>query len=355
MKNTLALSGAALLLFLSACGSGGKNTGESAEATVLTEKDSIAVNQILVPRGIMVKGDILLISADSHNGADTLFYAYSIPDGKFLFGQGVTGEGPNDFNMPILFSNAQSDTSFCAYNVGQDRINSYALGKGGFSLLTSLRSRQVLPRTEVNDSIVFGDIMDWRARTVGIYTENIKSGGKTDSIPTFSAIRQLQYGTSFNSVTNSFYLFGSGNKAAVAYQLMDRIEFYDISPDGKMTPVKVLGSDKLDSKYGSLDDTDNKLVFGSVEKYFEGGYATRDHLYVINHRGASSEEIYPDNEDAPKVTPVDVYTWDGQLVKRLVLPGYYGFAVDENRHTIYAIEAWSDEDFTKIYTFKYEL
>lgn len=354
MKNTFTLLLSAAL-FVSACGSGGKNTGESAQATVLTEKDSIAVNQILVPRGIMVKGDILMLSADHHNGADTLFYAYSIPDGKFLFGQGVTGQGPDDFNMPILFSNAQSDTSFCAYNVGQDRINSYALDKGGFSLLTSLKSRGILPRTAVNDSIVFGDIMDWRARTVGIYTENIKSGGKTDSIPTFSAIRQLQYGNSFNSVTNSFCLFGCGNKAAVAYQLMDRIEFYDISPAGKMTLVKAVGTDKLDPKYGNLKDTDSKLVFDSVEKYFEGGYATRDHLYAVNLRGASSEEIDSDNEDAPKVTPVDVYTWDGQLVKRLVLPGEYNFAVDEKRHTIYAIEAWNDEDFTKIYTFKYEL
>lgn len=92
MKNTFTLLLSTALL-ISACGSGGKNTGESAETTVLTEKDSIAVNQILVPRGIMVKGDILLLVADNHNGADTLFYAYGLPDGKFLFGQGVTGQG----------------------------------------------------------------------------------------------------------------------------------------------------------------------------------------------------------------------------------------------------------------------
>ncbi len=354
MKNTFTLLLSTALL-ISACGSGGKNTGESAKTTVLTEKDSIAVNQILVPRGIMVKGDILLLVADHHNGADTLFYAYGLPDGKFLFGQGVTGQGPDDFNMPILFSNAQSDTSFCAYNVGQDRINSYALDSNGFSLLTSVKSRKVLPRTAVNDSIVFGDISNWRAKTIGIYTENIKSGGKTDSIPTFSAIRQLQYGQSFNAVTNSFYLFGCGNKAAVAYQLMDRIEFYDISPDGKMTLVKAVGTDKLDPKYGNPNDTDDKLAFNSVEKYFEGGYATRDHLYVVNYCGTSSKDIYPENKNAPKTTPIDVYTWDGQLVKRLVLPGYYSFAVDEKRHTIYAIESWSDEDFTKIYSFRYKL
>ena len=113
--------------------------------------------------------------------------------------------------MPILFSNAQSDTSFCAYNVGQGRINSYALGSNGFSLLTSVKSRKVLPRTAVNDSIVFGDISNWRAKTIGIYTENIKSGGKTDSIPTFSIMRELEYGYSLCAIVNISRLFGCGN------------------------------------------------------------------------------------------------------------------------------------------------
>ena len=86
MKNTFTLLLSAALL-ISACGSGGKNTGESAETTVLTEKDSIAVNQILVPRDIMVKGDILLLVADHHNGADTLFYAYGLPTASFCSGR----------------------------------------------------------------------------------------------------------------------------------------------------------------------------------------------------------------------------------------------------------------------------
>ena len=206
----------------------------------------------------------------------------------------------------------------------------------------------------MNDSIVFGDISNWRAKTIGIYTENIKSGGKTDSIPTFSIMRELEYGYSLCAIVNISRLFGCGNKAAVAYQLMNRIEFYDISPDGKMTLVKAVGTDKLDPKYGSPNDKD-KLVLNSVEKYFEGGYATRDHLYVVNYCGTSSKDIYPENKNAPKTTPIDVYTWDGQLVKRLVLPGEYNFAVDEKRHTIYAIESWSGEDFTKIYSFRYKL
>ena len=83
MKNTFTLLLSAALL-ISACGPGGKNTGESTEATVLTEKDSITVNQILVPRDIMVKGDILLLVADQHDGC---FTRTACPTASFCSGR----------------------------------------------------------------------------------------------------------------------------------------------------------------------------------------------------------------------------------------------------------------------------
>ena len=83
-----------VLAVLCACGGGnGKTAGEMPEPVAL-EKDSLAVSQILAPQQMTVKGDVALIMSWK---TDTVFYAFGLPDFRFLYRQGVQGNGPDDF------------------------------------------------------------------------------------------------------------------------------------------------------------------------------------------------------------------------------------------------------------------
>ena len=60
------------VLGLYACGGGGNASGELPEPITL-QADSIAVEQILAPKQIAVRGDVALILSEK---TDTVFYAY---------------------------------------------------------------------------------------------------------------------------------------------------------------------------------------------------------------------------------------------------------------------------------------
>ena len=61
---------------------------------VEVKADSIAVNEILRPIGHAVVGDKAVVMSA---GSEDLFYVYGLPDFKFLYSTGKSGEGPDDF------------------------------------------------------------------------------------------------------------------------------------------------------------------------------------------------------------------------------------------------------------------
>ena len=83
------------VLGLCACGGEGNASGELPELITL-QADSIAVEQILAPQQIAVKGDVALILSQK---TDTVFYAYGLPDFRFLYKQGAAGRDRMNFSV----------------------------------------------------------------------------------------------------------------------------------------------------------------------------------------------------------------------------------------------------------------
>ena len=136
------------VLGLYACGGGGNASGELSEPLYVY----LLVEQILAPGQITVKGDVALILSQK---TDTVFYAYGLPEFRFLYKQGVRGQGPDDFLMGSMVS-CPSRSEFAYYDIYGRTVRLFELTRKGFEkkweYRVNMRSCEVL--SVVTDSIV---------------------------------------------------------------------------------------------------------------------------------------------------------------------------------------------------------
>ena len=197
------------VLGLYACGGGGNASGELSEPITL-QADSIAVEQILAPGQITVKGDVALILSQK---TDTVFYAYGLPDFRFLYKQGVRGQGPDDFLMGSMVS-CPSRSEFAYYDIYGRTVRLFELTRKGFEkkweYRVNMRSCEVL--SVVNDSIVMLEKHDWNTKELGVYAYNGRSGKITDSLPGLKTyIKSTRIGYTLSTMLTGILCRDMGN------------------------------------------------------------------------------------------------------------------------------------------------
>lgn len=350
-----------VLVVLCACGGGngkGKTAGEMPEPVAL-EGDSLAVRQILAPQQMTVKGEVALIMSPR---TDTVFYAFGLPDFRFLYRQGVQGNGPDDFLWQNICA-YPSDSVFALDEMGKDRLGLYRIGTEGFSRLRAIKSKENGFSTVVDDSIAVAAEYYWGGQERALlgpklYVYNLSGGERTDSIPLQTYKNNVRLGQLTNSLVNGFLCIGYGSRLAVAYSLMDRIEFYEITPGGKAVLRRAVGKDErlnpalenYAKEHRSFDQAQN---FENAPLYYMfSGYATENYLFVRNFSGMTPLEWQRAEQEGTFGLSLDVYTWDGEPVARLRLPQDGIFAVSEKYKTIYLIDP--EKDFEYVYTFRYD-
>lgn len=273
------------VLGLCACGGEGKASGEHPEPITL-HADSIAVEQILAPGQIAVRGDVALILSQK---TDTVFYAYGLPDFRFLYKQGIRGEGPDDFLMGSMVS-CPSRSEFAYYDIYGRTVRLFELTRKGFEkkweYRVNMRPCEVL--SVVNDSIVMLEKQDWNTKELGVYAYNGRSGKITDSLPGLKTyIKSTRIGYTLSTMLNRYSLQGYGEHFVVSYQLMDRIEFYRVSPQGKIELVAEVGDAELPESVKNYLKVDTENPPGGIGgrspsleniRFItgEGGYACGD-------------------------------------------------------------------------------
>ena len=229
------------VLGLCACGGEGKASGELPEPITL-QADSIAVEQILAPQQIAVRGDVALILSQK---TDTVFYAYGLPDFRFLYKQGVIGEGPDDFSYPAICP-YPSDSIFAVSQIMKNEVGLYRIDREGFSEHKTLRSGKSGIRMMVNDSITVVAENFWGQASLQprLYVYNLSTGERTDSIPLQTYKGTIRLGTNISSLVNDYLCVGYGSHLVLAYSLMDRMEFYQITPQGKAVFEQAVGTEE---------------------------------------------------------------------------------------------------------------
>lgn len=148
---------------------------------------------------------------------------------------------------------------------------------------------------------------------------------------------------------------------------MDRLEFFRVSPEGKIALIKGMGEEEMPDALKSYLQVDTQLKgrnMSSVPElqnprlfYGRGGYATKDHVFLISAEGLTSGEQDEKRKNKELQVALDVFTWEGNPVGRIHLPWAdvffrIPFAVSEKYNTIYAVDP--QRDFDQVYTFKYD-
>lgn len=355
MKKIIGACGAVVLAAVcAACASGTKEKEIDPDVEpVVLSGDSIAVDQILLPYSIVVKEDRALLRSRS---TDTVFYAFSLPDFRFLYKTGVRGNGPDDFleGNVLDFPDARR---IVVDQMMQDRVDVFDFSDQGLRKVRSLANSRMYyrPRVMVNDSIAVVECYDWAAKTAGVYTYNFARGVVVDSLPEVQTwVKSIKMGREFSALVNMFHVFGYGEYFALPYYMMNRIEFYRVSPQGRIKPVKALGQERVDpalERYGR-DAKGSVQDFDQIPLFVYFGVASPEHLFVANLHGMTPSERDERDREGTLGMSLDVYTWDGRLAGRIQLPVRGLFAVSEKYRRIYAIDP--RRDFEYIYTYSYD-
>lgn len=353
-------------LLACACGPGSENAGGIRWKEIPLAMDSLAIDQILVPAQMQIKGDLAVVMSGK---TDTIFHVFSLPDFHFLYKDGVSGEGPDDFSFGEMVS-YPSESAFAKYEILKREVRVLGVTEDGFETEKVLRRSKGLGNvlSVVNDSLLIMENVDWRANKLGICVYNCKQGQVTDTLSGLkSYAKNTRIGYTMMSIFNYYSILGYGDRFVLSYYLMDRLEFFRVSPEGKIALIKGMGEEEMPDALKSYLQVDTQLKgrnMSSVPElqnprlfYGRGGYATKDHVFLISAEGMTSEERDEKQKNGELGVALDVFTWDGDPVGRMHLPwsdvfGRVPFAVSEKYRTIYASDP--QRDFDQVYTFKYD-
>ena len=350
-------------LLVCACGPGSENTGEIRWKEIPLAMDSLAIDQILAPTQMQIKGDLAVVMSGK---TDTIFHVFSLPDFHFLYKDGVSGEGPDDFSFG-RFVAYPSDSVFCHSDLFRLHAKVFRLSDTGFEKEKIFRRGRGMSAilSVVNDSIMVVEKQDWDKRELGVYVYNHLSGQITDSLSLKTYMKDTRISTGIFGLLNQYAVFGYGDRFVVSYYFMDRVEFYRVSPEGKTSLYKAWGKEELPDYLSDFLKRDERkreslenlpVLEGARIYYGWGGYATSQHIFMVSGKGMTPEEQGKKQEKGELDVTLDVFTWDGDPVGRMHLPLYGSttlpFAVSEKYSTIYAVDP--QQDFDQIYTFRYD-
>ncbi len=354
MKKIAGLFGAlALLLCLPGCGGRTEKSDPDAIFAVSQElfPDSIAVAQVLVPKELRVVNGYMVVVSDK---TDTVFYVYSLPDFRYLYGSVVPGGGPEDlprYFRDLVSSDGRNFIVVPNYS-GQARV--YSPQGTGMVWKQDMKHRKKQYLRAVLPGGAKALSMKLSPQDGSRYILSAVSGDSlltaTDSI----ALRSKRYTIrmegmfTISTTVNNCHVVASGDTFGLFYDGIPRAEFYQLTREGKMKGLPAYG----DTLYAwKEEDIIRPNSIGRPKEqiqYYVDAQASGGHFYAF-YKGTTQEQY----EETPCVF-IRVFDLEGRPVKSMRINGPYDlFAVNEPAGIIYAVDKAKDFDY--VYTFGYDL
>ena len=285
---------------------------------------------LLYPRSVYLLKDKLVVLNEN---TDSLFSLYSLPECRYLGRFGQKGQGPEDFNLPLIYAVSTEHNSFTLFDSNHLRRivfegdtpkvlssefsvrdfvinNLVGLKDGTYACSAGFESEHEL-------RYIFKDGTD---KEFGTYPE--KTGGRfTDAL-------------SRNQAYSSIIVAKpDGSRLALTYQFIRRNRIYDAS--GKLLSDNILNM-KPGTSEPALNDEDRCIHSIAI-------YATDRYFYTLN-LDMTLQELGEMN----RFPNIQVFDWDGVPVKQLHLDCFISsFVVDEANQVIYGIFAEDDNHLYK--------
>ena len=322
---------------------------------VEVKADSIAVNEILRPIDHAVVGDKAVVMSA---GSEDLFYVYGLPDFKFLYSTGKSGEGPDDFGRckflngdateGVLYVDEFSKRLAKFFSVDDNNFNNKGqivpIKKDGVYLrerAVASGGRWLLSSTEVN--------VDELGRGY-LYVIETETRKITDSVLVHTLVKEETMANGGVMVTtyNDVSVWSAGDAVAVSYSMIPRMDFYRMTSNGKLKLIKTIGDNFTDEETMERFKALEADKGGSATRFCDG-QATEKYLFILE------VDIKVDME-ARKInflsTRVKVYDWDGSVAGMFELEkSATNIMVSPDGGCIFAYNVVTD-DFDRVYTYR---
>lgn len=330
----------AVALFFAACASSEKKPEGFATPTDI-KADSVAINEIILPREMYCTDDYLLIKGKTK---DSLVYVYKMPEIKYLYSGLKVGEGPGEFsNEWVNFNTSNSSNGDVAViDWSRDAINYYSLNDNEISLKHIIKTDPEKRTDEdifhMTDSLYVDNIfVDKNLFNVLI---NLNTGKVLDSIPSYGVQKTIDgEGYTMSMGFNYPDAVIIGSRCALVSSETSRVDIFDISK-GKFDLVASVGDQRTVEEI-------NKVDFLSLKDRINNSAVCNDkYIYVLRNTTKKLDSGLNNTETV--ASDILVYDWKGNEMKMFHLDRIINdIVVHDNK--IYGYNARNDFEYLYIY------
>jgi hypothetical protein len=264
---------------------------------------------------------------------DNFLYVFTIQDFTLLYKYGTYGQGPSEF-IAANWLNMNNENQLGLYDIPNLKMYTYRLSEDTLQLENTFNFKiwernLCRPYTfiqQINDSL-FLLKADMRE-----YTEiELVNINNNEILQTFRNLMKRKPQTIFT--TYYFEMAANSNNLALAYHYIDCIELFRLNDSIQtMEPSLIIGSNKDQS------DTD----FDSYVEYYTALHCDDKYIYALHQQGQ--------NEVDEKNSIIEIYTLNGEAVKKIILDRYIStFVLDSRTNRIYGTSSRQDFDFVYYY------
>lgn len=294
--------------------------------------DEYCIDTILLyPTGMHSFKDYLVVIEPKNN--PTLSF-WNLSDLGYRFSSGFKGGGPNELIIPRRDYFAKSDSSFFILDSNIER--ELAIDNKHIRMLNN---KPIEIPDAINQMVKVGnDYYITAGFTTGegeehlIYTE----GGYTG----FGEYPKSELRETAIFMFNYKFTAGVIGKDIILdfYTYRNLIRKYTIAGE-LLEEISLDGIEKRDNNR-------EKISNGTIKPYFTSVFSTNKFIYVLFNDGASEKEL----RDCTILSELQVWSWDGDLVKRIKFNMPFNLYTVSDENKLYAMNSFSPD---KIYVYDF--
>jgi len=313
------------------------------------EPTFVPINEI-IKIGSIHKLDNYIILRNIDQNAEYFFYVYSYPNFKYLYSFCPRGNGPEEYLMPSVIKNTPQNT-FSFRDHATDQFVTYQLSDSSAHLIDKFYFRPDETHFFWEMNYIDKDIyLLKRNNSKSSYRElwDLSSKTKLCNLPnTFNLEKEMgnEYYTEFDDV----WISSNSNKMVFAYFFINRIEFGTVCKN-KIEIESHIGTNKHPKFYTFKKGKSGGKYEYNVDYnivYYEFITCSNNYIYALfaNKPWGELEKKHS--------SIIEIYDWKGRANKLLHLKqNISSFIVDDNEHTLYAINPDENEDVILKYQIK---
>lgn len=352
------------------CSSGGSGAAGGFPAGEELRADSIAINEIIQPNNISLKGDYAVVSSPKN---EKVLFRYTLPDWSIADTSLTRGEGPGDLNDAVLLRQNRQDDTLWISEPNKRMLLKGVMKPGGISIEQEIRLKGydlwlwygafvVDGKSIVNTKLDFWDTEETR-----IYLYDMTdSMAVRDSLLclTRAYIEKHDDGKSkwaSANVNNSPEIEIVGNRMAVWYSETRNTMIYRIGADGRFVLEKTFGEPltyeqvkNMDFKNMESDENENLIAADEDYLYFKYVKTKKVENNTEDNAGGPSGDASKPEKRENVALELRAYDWDMNPVKKFTLDKVNGTSlfIDRANGKVYSYDRNLDFEHVYVYDFK---